>query len=344
MPRNKANCTVPKYEPTNIGLIVLFALGSLVVGGFCLLIIFSVPDSTSNRDPITDFIGKFFIVVFAFVSLRILLDLLVALVRYGSDLGGNFNGQCPYCNAKASIYAGFKNASGAIDCNKCKKRIVLKNSRFYQLDLPARLEAKFAPVKEGIGLVKQSILVACFLPVAIIVGLFSGILTFFTPFYMLGFFAPIVLCAVVSLSIKVRGVVLCLQTPNRVSGEQWVKKTVWLEGIAIALLALQLILRADWLDLPIQAVILAGQFTFLSYLMVLSSFVQRSDLAGEFDGLRWRPVLLIGILLLMLTFTKVFQTPIVVVLAIFSFNCLRSYLHGLDLLRKHLEQAISAPS
>lgn len=340
MPRNKADFTVPKYEPTSIGLIVLFALVSLVIGGFCLLMIFSVPDRTSNRDPITDFVGKFFIVAFAFVSLRILIDLLVALVRHESDFGGNFTGQCPYCNAKASIYASSKNASGAIDCNSCKKRIVLKNRRFHQLELPAPLDAKFAPVKEGIGLVKQGISVACFLPAAVLVGLLSSILTL----NLFGFFAPIVLCAVISLSIKAKGVVLCLQTPDRVSGEPWIKKTVWLEGIAIALLALQLIVRDAWLDLPIQAVILASQFTFLSYLMVLASFVQRSDLAGEFDDLRWRPILLIGILSLMLTFTKVFQTPIVVLLAIFSFNCLRSYLNGLELLRKHLEQAIGARS
>lgn len=232
--------------------------------------------------------------------------------------------------------------SAGADCPKCRNRIVLKNGRFYQLDFSNPLDKRFAGISQGIGLVRTGIVVACFLPIAVVVGVFSGVFTF----SLLGFFTPILLCLGISLAMQIRGVWLCWQTPDNTERKKWITATLWLEAITLALLSLQAVLRgADWLNLPIEGAIFASQLTFLTYLLRLSAFLQRPDLAQELGVLRLRSIIIaIGTGTIGLPFARGYETQIFILLGLLAFVALLQYLNTLKLLKSHLDKTLTAPS
>ncbi|MCS6813563.1 MAG: hypothetical protein NZ772_08350 [Cyanobacteria bacterium] len=234
--------------------------------------------------------------------------------------------------------------STGMDCHKCHNRILLKNRKFYRLDPPNHLDRRFTGTKEGIGLVRTGIVVSCFLPIAFVIGIFSGIFTF----SLLGFFTPIVLCLGISLAMQLRGVWFCLQTPDCNLGRQWIVATAWLQGISLVLIVLQAILReASWLNLPIGGVIFAGQLTFLTYLVMLATFLKRPDLASNFRELRLDSIIIFvgtSAINLGLPFLRDYEIQLLILLGLQGAACLRRYLRELKLLKWHLDKITTGQS
>lgn len=343
MTKSKPIFTSARFTADGIGGIALYVgnpLFLLLLGTFLTLLgapVDSAPGS-SNALALDAFhgIGKFLQVLSAFVILTGLLN-----PKRFVGQSGTFAGECPYCGTPNKLMVNSASASAGADCPKCRNRIMLKNGKFYQLDLSNRLDSRFAVISQGIGLVRGGIIVACFLPIALVVGAFSGIFTF----SLLGFFTPILLCLGISLAMQIRGVWLCLQTPDRTGGRQWIAATLWLQAISLALVALQAMLGgADWLNLPIEGAIFASQLTFLTYLVRLSGFLQRPDLVQELWDLRLSSIIVaVGTGTIGLPFARGYDTQIFILLGLFGFAALLSYLNALKLLKSHLDKAMIVP-
>lgn len=337
MTRSKPTFTNARFTADGIGGI------ALTVGSICATLLLGTAiasirsDSSEAQDAIRGF-GKFLQVLGIFETL--FLPLLFPKRFVGQS--GTFAGECPYCGAPNKLMVHSSTASAGVDCPKCRNRIVLKNGRFYQLDFSNPPDKLFAGISQGIGLVRTGIVVAFFLPIAVVVGVFSGIFTF----SLLGFFTPILLCLGISLAMQIRGVWLCWQTPDNTERKQWIIATLWLEAIALALLSLQAVLMgADWLNLPIKGAIFASQLTFLTYLLRLSAFLQRPDLALIFRELRLKNIeIAVGTVAIGLPFAREYEIQILIYLGLFSFVTLLQYLNTLKLLKSHLDKTLTAPS
>jgi hypothetical protein len=251
---------------------------------------------------------------------------------------GNFSGACPYCGTANELRVRYPTQPSGKNCSKCKKRFVLKDGKFYQLDSPSRLDAKFSGIKNGIGLVHKGIAIACLVPIAVVAGLFFGVATM----NLLFIIAPIVLL-LISVAMQIFGVWQCLQTPDRISPKRWITATVWLEGITLVLLVGKFLFTdAGWLDFLLVGVGFAGQFTFFTFLIKLSNFIQRSDLAVEFEELLHTTFLVFGGLLVEPLVPDSYKTPLfIIALTLAGFNTF-GYLGDLKQLETHLGRAITA--
>jgi len=65
---------------------------------------------------------------------------------------GTFKGICPYCGAPNDVTATQDEFRG-IDCPKCKNRFLLRDGKFFQLDPPSPLDARFSGIRNGLLLV-----------------------------------------------------------------------------------------------------------------------------------------------------------------------------------------------
>ena len=311
----------------------------MAFAGILLLLIFGTflagPPADSNTVDAVYGVGKFFQVMVVFAILDILL--LYSNGLWGRS--GTFAGECPYCGIPTKLMVDFATASAGKDCPKCQNRIMLKNGKFYQLDLSNRLDSRFAGISQGIGLVRGGIIVSCFLPIALVGSLFLGLFTF----SLLGLFTPILLCLGVSLAMQTRGVWLCWQSPDRTENKQWVTATLWSGAIALALLTLQALLsQANWLNLLIEVAIFAGQMTFLTYLVRLSGFLQRPDLVQELRFLRLKSIeIAVGTGIIGLPFAMGYETQIFIIVGLTGFASLLRYLNALKLLKSHLDEAMT---
>ena len=335
----------------------------MAFAGILLLLIFGTflagPPADSNTVDAVYGVGKFFVDavygVGKFFQVMVVFAILDILLLYSNGLwgrSGTFAGECPYCGIPTKLMVDFATASAGKDCPKCQNRIMLKNGKFYQLDLSNRLDSRFAGISQGIGLVRGGIIVSCFLPIALVGSLFLGLLPIalvgslflglFT-FSLLGLFTPILLCLGVSLAMQTRGVWLCWQSPDRTENKQWVTATLWSGAIALALLTLQALLsQANWLNLLIEVAIFAGQMTFLTYLVRLSGFLQRPDLVQELRFLRLKSIeIAVGTGIIGLPFAMGYETQIFIIVGLTGFASLLRYLNALKLLKSHLDEAMT---
>jgi hypothetical protein len=285
----------------------------------------------------------------------ILVSELIFFARLGFiGKSGRFSGACPYCGTANELTVRYPTQPSGKNCSKCQKRFVLKDGKFYQLDSPSRLDAKFSGIKNGIGLVHKGIAIACLVPIAVVAGLILGVATM-----MLSIIAPIVLLLIsvamqifiiapivlllISVAMQIFGVWQCLQTPDRISAKRWITATVWLQGVTIVLLVGKFLLRdAGWLDFLLDGVGFAGQFTFLTFLIKLSTSTQRGDLAVEFEELLVTTSLVFGGLLVEPLVPDSYKLPLFVNLTFAGFGALVRYLGNLKQLETHLGKAIAA--
>jgi len=322
------------------GFIVLLAVGGLIASGNF------PPGAFDSRQGQVDQVDQVFQTLwrglgyfFQICAVLLLVEALVIFARHRVfGQSGTFSGACPYCGTLNEVWVNFPAKASGKDCPKCKNRFVLKNRKFYQLDSPSRLDARFSGIKKGIGLVRVGIITACLAPIAFMAGLILGVLTL----NILWIAAPILLL-IISVATQIRGVWLCLQTPDRISAKPWITATVWLQGITLTLLIGKLFLRdASWLDPLLEVSGLMGQFAFLTFLIRLCNFLQRADLAGEFDTLLVRSLVIFGGLLLEPMFPVSHRTLLLVFLVLTGFGYLLGYLSSLWRLESHIGKALTA--
>ncbi len=341
MTKAKQTFTDTQFKSYGIAFLVGSFIVLLVVGGFIASGNFppGVFDSgQSQADQISQTLWRGLGSFFQIFAVFLLAEALVIFARHRVfGQSGTFSGACPYCGTPNEVWVDFPAKAGGKDCPKCGKRFVLKNRKFYQLGSPSRLEARFSGIKNGIGLVQIGIIAACLAPIAFMAGLILGVLTL----NVLWITAPILLL-VVSVAMQIRGVWLCLQTPDRISAKPWITATVWLQGITLTLLVGKLLLRdASWLD-PFLAVSgLVGQYTFLTFLIRLCNFLQRADLGSEFDGLLVRSLTIFGGLLLAPIVPINHRTPMLLLLALAGSGDLLRYLGSLGRLESHIGKALT---
>ncbi len=114
----------------------------------------------------------------------------------------------------------------------------------------------------------------------------------------------------------------------------------------MALVALQAVLwGADWLNLPIGGAIFAGEFAFFTYLVRLSNFLQRPDLAEQLRNLRLLSIeIAVGTGIIGLPFARGYELQIFIYTGLLGFVALLSYLNALKMLKSHLDKALSVPN
>jgi len=331
MAKEKKLFTEASFNSDGIGFVVGSIIGLLVFGT-------AIASGTSDSPEVQNFIrgvGRTLQLMVVFI----LVSELIFFARLGFiGKSGRFSGACPYCGTANELTVRYPTQPSGKNCSKCKKRFVLKDGKFYQLDSPSRLDAKFSGIRNGIGLVRKGIIIACFAPIAVVAGLILGVATMNWLFII----APIVLL-LISVAMQIFGVWQCLQTPDRISAKRWITATVWLQGVTIVLLVGKFLLRdAGWLDFLFDGVGFAGQFTFLTFLIKLSTSTQRGDLAVEFEELLVTTSLVFGGLLVEPLVPDSYKLPLFVLLTFAGFVALVRYLGNLKQLETHLGKAIAA--
>jgi len=242
------------------------------------------------------------------------------------------------CGTANELNVRYPTQPSSRDCSKCGKRCVLKAGKFYQLDSPRWLDAKFSAIKNGIGLVHKGITTASWGTLILVVGLILG----FTTRNLLAIAVPIALL-VVSVGMQVYGVWQCLQTPDQISAKNWITATVWLEGATILLFVGKFFFwDAAWLDFLLHGTILAGQVAFLTFLKKLCTFVQRGDVGEKFEGVLVTVIITFGGLLVQPLIPDSYQTPLFIVLALGGAGGFFSYLSNLKQLEIHIDKALNA--
>jgi hypothetical protein len=330
MAKAKQVFTDASFVYDGIGLLAGSTIGFLVAGTVLASATFGVPEAQG----LIQGVGRFFqvLVILGLASEGVFFARLGFIGK-----SGTFSGACPYCGTANELRVRYPTQPSGKNCSKCKKRFVLKDGKFYQLDSPSRLDAKFSGIKNGIGLVHKGIAIACLVPIAVVAGLILGVATM----NLLFIIAPIVLL-LISVAMQIFGVWQCLQTPDRISPKRWITATVWLEGITLVLLVGKFLFTdAGWLDFLLVGVGFAGQFTFFTFLIKLSNFIQRSDLAVEFEELLDTTFLVFGGLLVEPLVPDSYKTPLFILLTLAGLNTFR-YLGNLKQLETHLGRAITA--
>ncbi len=219
---------------------------------------------------------------------------LIIWVRHGFFAkGGNFKGECPYCGTatRISVPSQVKRHY----CSNCKNRFVLKSGKFYQLEQPIPLDARFS------CLYNVNLLLYAGAVIPSVAFVFMGIPL--TQFQLIATLQVIIFWAVLFLALQIWGLWLfCLQGYDRIYGrsKRWIIVALCLQHITLALLINKLAVGNDWrIDFLLKIISPVGQFASLTFLINLcnSNFLQRPDLGTDFDEILINTLIIFVVLL-----------------------------------------------
>lgn len=157
---------------------------------------------------------------------------------------GTFKGICPYCGAPNDVTATQDEFRG-IDCPKCKNRFLLRDGKFFQLDPPSPLDARFSGIRNGLRLVQIASVTTSLAPAIFILGVILATLATLAQdslrisvsALLLPAFSVILL--VVSMAVQTAGMWQCLQAPEwspRNPAKTWITAAVFLQVMTLVLL------------------------------------------------------------------------------------------------------------
>jgi len=270
---------------------------------------------------------------------------------------GTFKGICPYCGAPNDVTATQDEFRG-IDCPKCKNRFLLRDGKFFQLDPPSPLDARFSGIRNGLLLVQIASVTTSLAPAIFILGVILATLATLAQDSLLISVSALLLPAfsvillVVSMAVQTAGMWQCLQAPEwspRNPAKTWITAAVFLQVMTLVLLIGKLLTLNQSNTLLLNALLgICGflcQFTFLVFLMRFCSFTQRADLRDEFRGILTNFTILTILFLLVplaeLVLPASYKTPLLVLMALLAWGTFMGYFFRLRRLNSHTSQALA---